>query len=65
MIEFIWGTNTRVYTPPIFPLEPITVGFIKISNVYLWSFILAILLFVIFAAFFKYSHLGSGHAGDC
>src|SRR4030067_295842 len=58
MIEFIWGTNTRVYTPPIFPLEPIRLGFIKISNVYLWSFILAILLFVIFAAFFKYSHWG-------
>jgi branched-chain amino acid transport system permease protein len=58
MIEFIWGTNTRVYTPPIFPLEPITVGFVKISNVYLWSFILAILLFIVFAAFFKYSHWG-------
>ncbi len=58
MIEFIWGTNTRVYTPPIFPLEPITLGFVKISNVYLWSFILAILLFLIFAAFFKYSRWG-------
>jgi len=58
LIEFVWGTNTRVYTPPIFPLEPITLGFIKISNVYLWSFILAILLFLIFAAFFKYSRWG-------
>ncbi len=58
MIEFIWGTNTQVYTPPIFPLEPIRMGFIKISNVYLWSFIIAILLFVIFAAFFKYHRWG-------
>jgi branched-chain amino acid transport system permease protein len=58
MIEFIWGTNTQVFAPPIFPLEPIRIGFVKISNVYLWSFILAIILFLIFAAFFKYSHWG-------
>ena len=58
LVEFIWGTNTRVFTPPVFPLEPITLGFVKISNVYLWSFILAILLFVVFAAFFKYSRWG-------
>jgi branched-chain amino acid transport system permease protein len=58
MIEFIWGTNTQVFAPPIFPLEPIRIGFVKISNVYLWSFILAIILFVIFAAFFKYSRWG-------
>ncbi len=58
MIEFIWGTNTQVFAPPIFPLEPIRIGFVKISNVYRWSFILAIILFVIFAAFFKYSRWG-------
>jgi branched-chain amino acid transport system permease protein len=58
MIEFVWGTNTQVFAPPIFPLEPIRIGFVKISNVYLWSFILAIILFLIFAAFFKYSRWG-------
>jgi len=58
IIEFIWETKTRVFSPPIFPLEPMKIGFIKISTVYLWSFLLAILLFIIFAAFFKYTHWG-------
>jgi branched-chain amino acid transport system permease protein len=58
MIELIWGTHTRVFSPAVFPLEPIRISFIKISNVYLWSFVLAILLFVIFASFFKYTHWG-------
>lgn len=58
IIEFIWGTKTRVFSPPIFPLEPLIIGFIKVSKVYLWSFILAILLFIIFSTFFKYSRWG-------
>jgi len=58
MIEFIWGTDTRVFQPPIFPLKPITIGFIKLSPVYLWSFILAIVLLVVFVAFFKYTRWG-------
>ncbi len=58
MIEFIWGTDTRVFDPPIFPLKPITIGFIEVSPVYLWSFILAIVLLVVFVAFFKYTRWG-------
>ena len=58
MIEFIWGTDTKVFDPPIFPLKPIKVGFIEVSPVYLWSFILAIVLLVVFVAFFKYTRWG-------
>ncbi len=58
MIEFIWGTDTKVFDPPIFPLKPIRVGFIEVSPVYLWSFILAIVLLVVFVAFFKYTRWG-------
>ncbi|MDY7037027.1 MAG: branched-chain amino acid ABC transporter permease [Thermodesulfobacteriota bacterium] len=57
-IEFIWGTDTRVFTPAIFSLKPFSIGFLKISTVYFWSFILAILLFVIFVLFFKYTRWG-------
>jgi branched-chain amino acid transport system permease protein len=57
-IFFIWGTDTRVFTPAIFSLKPFTLGFLKISTVYFWSFVLAIALFLIFVAFFKYTRWG-------
>jgi len=57
-IFFIWGTDTRVFTPAIFSLKPFTLGFLKISTVYFWSFVLAIVLFLIFVAFFKYTRWG-------
>ena len=58
LVEFIWSTDTKVFAPPVFSMEPITLGFVKVSPVYLWSFILAIALLVIFVAFFKYTRWG-------
>jgi branched-chain amino acid transport system permease protein len=58
IVEFIWGTDTRVFTPPIFSIKPITLGYLKISPVYLWSFILAMVLLIVFVAFFKYTRWG-------
>jgi branched-chain amino acid transport system permease protein len=59
IIEFIWGTDTRVFDPPIFPLEPITLfGRIAIGQVFLYSFIAAFLLLLIFVAFFRYTRWG-------
>ena len=57
-VEFIWGTDTRVFEPAIFSLKPFTLGFLKISIVYFWSFVLAIVLFLVFVAFFKYTRWG-------
>lgn len=57
-IELIWGTDTRVFTPPVFSIEPIRWGPLIIGEVYLWSFIAAILLLVIFVGFFKYTRWG-------
>jgi branched-chain amino acid transport system permease protein len=58
MVTFIWDTDTRVFTPPIFEIRPIELGFLKVSPVYLWSFILAIVLLLIFVCFFKYTRWG-------
>jgi branched-chain amino acid transport system permease protein len=58
MVEFIWGTDTRVFHPAIFPIKPIALGFLLISPVYLWSFILAIVLLIVFVCFFKYTRWG-------
>jgi branched-chain amino acid transport system permease protein len=57
-VELIWGTDTRVFVPPVFSIEPICWGPLVIGQVYLWSFIAAILLVVIFICFFKYTRWG-------
>ncbi|MBU4463700.1 MAG: branched-chain amino acid ABC transporter permease [Desulfobacteraceae bacterium] len=57
-IELIWGTDTRVFSPPVFSIEPIMIGPVSISEVYLWSFIAAIILLIIFVCFFKYTRWG-------
>jgi branched-chain amino acid transport system permease protein len=58
LVEFIWGTDIRIFDPPIFSLKPVSIGFLHISTVYFWSFVLAIALFLIFVAFFKYTRWG-------
>jgi branched-chain amino acid transport system permease protein len=57
-VEFIWGTDTRVFDPPVFTIEPIRLGPILIGQAYLWSFVAAIILLIIFVAFFKYTRWG-------
>ncbi len=57
-VELLWGTDTRVFTPPVFPLEPIHIGPLIIGQVYLWSFVAAIILLGVFVAFFKYTRWG-------
>jgi branched-chain amino acid transport system permease protein len=58
LVEFIWETDTRVFQPPIFSIKPITIGFVMVSPVYLWSFILSIVLLIVFVSFFKYTRWG-------
>ncbi|MBW1781022.1 MAG: branched-chain amino acid ABC transporter permease [Deltaproteobacteria bacterium] len=58
LIGYLWGSDTRVFTPPIFDIKPISVGVLMISPVYLWSFILAIVLLIVFVCFFKYTRWG-------
>jgi branched-chain amino acid transport system permease protein len=58
IVEFIWSTDTRVFEPAIFSIRPISLGFLKISPVYLWSFIMAIFLLIVFVCFFKYTRWG-------
>lgn len=58
IVEFLWGTDTVVFSPPIFPLEPIRFGRIVVGQVYLWSFVAAIILLLILVAFFKYTRWG-------
>jgi branched-chain amino acid transport system permease protein len=57
-VELIWGTDTRVFTPPVFSIEPIRLGPIVVGQVYFWSFVAAIVLLCIFVGFFQYTRWG-------
>jgi branched-chain amino acid transport system permease protein len=57
-VELIWGTDTRVFDPPVFTIEPIHLGPIIVGQAYLWSFVAALFLLVIFVLFFKYTRWG-------
>jgi branched-chain amino acid transport system permease protein len=52
-----WGTQLRSF-PAIFPDQPVKVGEIVISQVYIWTFVTAMALMVAFGLFFKFTRLG-------
>ena len=57
-VELFWGTVTRVFDPPVFSIEPIRLGPLVMGEVYLFSFVAAIILLIIFVCFFKYTRWG-------
>ncbi len=58
LVFMIWDTDTQVFLPRIFSIEPIVVGGIAVGAVYLWSFVAAMILMVVFICFFKYTRWG-------
>lgn len=58
IVVVIWGADTRVFTPPVFSSEPIRWGRIVVGQVYMWSFLAAIVMLVALVAFFKYTRWG-------
>jgi branched-chain amino acid transport system permease protein len=58
LVGFIWGTDTRVFEPRIFPLDPVRLGPVVLGQVFVWSFAAALLLLLVFVAFFQYSRHG-------
>jgi len=53
----VWGAFSIPF-PEIFPEEGISLGFIVIGQVYLWSFILTLLFMGLFGLFFKFTRIG-------
>ncbi len=58
IVAFTWGTDTVVFTPPVFSAEPIRWGRIVVGQVYVWSFVAALVMLLVFVAFFKYTRWG-------
>ncbi len=57
LVQLGWGTQIQVF-PPVLPQEPVMIAGLPVAPVYLAAFVLSIVLFLIFSAFFKYSRLG-------
>jgi branched-chain amino acid transport system permease protein len=58
MVFIVWDTDTQVFLPRVFPIEPLEVFGIAIGQVYLWSFVAAMILMAVFVCFFKYTRWG-------
>jgi branched-chain amino acid transport system permease protein len=58
MVFIIWDTDTQVFLPRIFPIEPLEVYGIAIGQVYIWSFVAAMILTAVFVSFFKFTRWG-------
>ncbi|MFC5559182.1 branched-chain amino acid ABC transporter permease [Ureibacillus thermophilus] len=56
-VHIIWGHTTRTF-PPVFPQTPLNLGGIIVTPVYLWSFVIVMILLIIFSLFFKFSKIG-------
>ena len=63
IVELFWGTSTVVFSPPVFPMEPIFIGKIVIGQVYLWAFVASIVLLIAFVCFLQVHKMGFVHAG--
>ena len=58
----IWGGSRRGYGE-IFPLEPVRIGVLNLSQQHLITFGIAIVLFIALALFFRYTRLGLAMRG--
>lgn len=58
IVALIWGADTRVFSPPVFPLEPLMLGPIHVSQVFLYSFLVAGIMMVVLIYFFQRTRQG-------
>ncbi len=58
IVELFFGTDTVVFTPAVFSIEPVYIGKIVIGQVYLWAFVASLILLIAFVCFFKYTKWG-------
>lgn len=57
ILHLIWGSETLVF-PEVFPTEPLMIGNISISQVYLYSIVFAIVCLLFFNLYFRFSRSG-------
>lgn len=56
-VMLFWGGEAKDF-PRLLPLSPVSLGGLALSQQYIWSFIIALSLFIFFAIFFQYTKQG-------
>ncbi len=57
IVQGIWGTDIRPY-PEVFPTTPVMIGPLPVSQGYLYSIGMVVVLLLLLSLFFKYSRYG-------
>jgi len=58
VVALVWGTDTVIFSPPVFSAEPVRLGSMVFNRVFIWSCAAALMLLVIFVAFFQWTRWG-------
>jgi branched-chain amino acid transport system permease protein len=58
VVGFTFGTDTVIFDPPVFPREPLRLLGMVFNQIYLWSFVAALVLLLVFVWFFQRSRWG-------
>ncbi len=58
IMQLIWGVDNYIFKPPVFSIDSISVGPILLKEFFLWSFVAATILLIVFVSFFKYTRWG-------
>ncbi len=58
IVALVWGTDTVIFTPPVFSAEPVRIGNMVFSRVFIWSCVAALVLLVAFVSFFQFTRWG-------
>lgn len=64
IVVMLWGSRQESLGD-LMPSTPLTIGGILISRTYLWSFLIAILLMILFVVFFQYHRIGLAMRAIC
>ncbi len=57
-ITLIWGAIPKVFEPRLFPSDPVQLGNLVIRQEYVWGFIVAVVMLIIFTYFFRFTTSG-------
>ena len=53
-----WGAIPKVYEPRLFPATPVHLGDLVIRQEYVWGFVVAVAMLIIFTYFFRFTKAG-------
>lgn len=60
IVIMAWGGDPQTFTPPFIPRGAVHLWGMVIPEAYVWSFGIALLIFLAFVVFFRYTKLGLG-----